>query len=178
MGAYRERVLGLFERLDKDRNGDISPSDLALVGGSTGPRPTPLALRTVGLVEGFIRHSDANRDGKVSREELLTYVDKAMVGTTPETLPEYVRRFASTLFALMDTDDSGRVNRAAFEEYLKSHQADAHADVIGYEFEQLDRDHDGFLIPGDLQAAAHAFFTAPDRAPELWLLAAVPYRTA
>ncbi|MFJ2510148.1 EF-hand domain-containing protein [Streptomyces griseoviridis] len=178
MSAYKQRVLGLFDRLDKDGRGDINPNDLAYVEGLSGARPTPLALGTRGLVLGLVRHSDANKDGRVSREELLSYVDKAMVGTTPETLPEYVRDFVSTVFAVMDPDRSGRVSRAAFEEYLKAQHADVSADAVGYEFEHLDRDHDGFLTLGDLQTAAHAFFTAPEAIPGCWLLAAVPDRTA
>ncbi|MFJ4897356.1 EF-hand domain-containing protein [Streptomyces sp. NPDC088727] len=177
MGAEKMRVVDLFERLDKNGSGFISPDDLAFLARSSGSQPTPLALMTMRLVQGFIQHSDANKDRKVSKDEMLTYVDKTMADTTPETLPDYVRGFVSTVFALMDTDKSGKVNRAAFEEYLKAHD-DAHAEVVSYEFEQLDRDHDGFLTPDDLQAAAHAFFTAPDRAPQHWLLAAVPYRTA
>ncbi|MFJ2633941.1 EF-hand domain-containing protein [Streptomyces sp. NPDC087422] len=178
MGAYTQRVLELFERLDKDGSGGINPRDLAYVEGISGSRPTPLALGTQRLVQGFVRHSDANKDGQVSKIELLNYVDKAMVGTTPETLPDYIREFVSTVFAVMDTDRSGKVSRAAFEEYLKARHADASVDTVGYEFEHLDRDHDGFLTLGDLQAAAHGFFTAPDGVPGSWLLAAVPERTA
>ncbi|MFJ5845533.1 EF-hand domain-containing protein [Streptomyces sp. NPDC092903] len=179
MGAYKQRVLELFARLDKEGSGGINPSDLMYVEELSGSRPTPLALGTRGLVLGFVRHSDANKDGRVSREELLHYVDKAMVGTTPETLPEYVREFVSTVFAVMDPDRSDRVTRAAFEEYLKAQHADVSFDTGGRELEHLDRDHDGFLTLGDLQAAAYAFFTAPsERVPMRWLLAAVPDRTA
>ncbi|MGP3755691.1 Ca2+-binding protein, EF-hand superfamily [Streptomyces sp. LamerLS-316] len=178
MGAYVQRVMELFERLDKDRDGTVNLHDLAYVEGLSG-QPTPLALGTRTLLHELVRHSDANKDGKVSRDELLNYVGKAMVGTTPETLPAYVREFVSTVFAVMDTDRSGRVNRAAFEEYLKAHHADVSVDAGGREFEHLDRDHDGFLTLGDLQAAAHAFFTAPEvKVPVRWLLAAVPDRTA
>ncbi|MFJ2574722.1 EF-hand domain-containing protein [Streptomyces halstedii] len=178
MGAYKQRVLELFALLDKEGSGGINPSDLMYVEGLSGSRPTPLALATRGLVLGFVRHSDANKDGQVSKIELLHYVDKAMVGTTPETLPAYVREFVSTVFAVMDTDRSDRVTRAAFEEYLKAHHADVSVDTGGREFDHLDRDHDGFLTLGDLQAAAHAFFTAPEvEVPVRWLLAAVPNRT-
>lgn len=87
MGAYTQRVLELFERLDKDGSGGINPRDLAYVEGISGSRPTPLALGAQRLVQGFVRHSDANKDGQVSKIELLNYVDKAMGGTTPETFP-------------------------------------------------------------------------------------------
>ncbi|MFJ1596491.1 EF-hand domain-containing protein [Streptomyces sp. NPDC088261] len=172
MGAYKERAMSLFMRLDKNHDGNIDPADLGILARGTGDQRSDLARSTGQLVQGFIQDADRNKDSRASLDELAACVDKSMAGTTPETLPTYVRDFASTLFVVMDTDKSGKVDKAGFEAYLKAQGTSV--DVAGREFEMLDRDHDGFLTRDDIQVAAHAFFTAPDGAPAFWLLAAVP----
>ncbi|MCX4751189.1 EF-hand domain-containing protein [Kitasatospora sp. NBC_01287] len=156
MSDYKVRTLELFDRLDVDRSGYINASDLT--GAAAG--------RSV-LITGIIEAADANKDGKVSREEMLNHVERAMVGRSPDTLPEYLRKFTAGAFTLMDADRTGTVSKAEFEQYLKARNTPA-AD----EFAWLDRDRDGSITLDDLHIAAFTFFNSPIDCPRNWLLAA------
>lgn len=172
MSAYKQRALQLFDLLDTDRSGYIDPADIARRVEGQSETQAEAAQIVHGLVMGFIRSGDANKNGAVSKDELLAHMEKAMVGKSPDTTPGYLREFTSAVFTLMDADKSGKVSKAEFEQYLTAHNVTAPGAVN--EFAQLDRDRDGSITSDDLHIAAYNFFTAPDPGyPEHWLGAVV-----
>ncbi len=163
MSIYKVRVSRLFDRLDTNRDGVLSPDDLRPT--ANGPSPAQV------LVTGFLKAGDSNTDGRMTRDELLSHVDRAITGRSVGTLPPYLHDFADTVFRGMDTDGNGKVGKDEFAQYLKS------GNVIDPgatdEFAHLDRDGDGSLTLDDLRAATHHFFTALNDVPQHWLHAAV-----
>ncbi|WP_165425593.1 EF-hand domain-containing protein [Streptomyces sp. BK022] len=160
MGAYTTRVLQLFDRLDADRSGEISVGDQR-----KGQTEAEKAV-TADLIRHLVTAADANKDGRVSTNELLAYIERAAVGKRVDEMPAYLTATADAVFGLMDTDKSGKVDKAEFEQYLKAHNLN-----VGAEFSQLDRDGDGSLTKADLRTAMLHFLASPDPAPEQWLLA-------
>ncbi|MFD8809249.1 EF-hand domain-containing protein [Streptomyces sp. NPDC059597] len=160
MGAYTTRVLQLLDRLDADRSGHISIDDQG-----KGRTEAEKAI-TADLIRNLVTAADANKDGRVSQNELLTYMERAAVGKSVDQLPGFLTATADAVFGLMDTDKSGKVDKTEFERYLKAHDLTA-----GAEFAQLDRDGDGSLTKADLRTAMLHFLASPDPAPEQWLLA-------
>ncbi|MFJ2608016.1 EF-hand domain-containing protein [Streptomyces sp. NPDC087425] len=170
MGAYKQRTLELFRLLDLDRNGYITPSDseFSALRQQAG---APAALNPEWLIMGFVKEGDANRDRKVSKEELLAFVEKAMVGKTPDTMPAFVRQLTTEVFALMDTEKNGQVSKDQFARYLNAYTYSSSG--AEEEFTRLDRDGDGNLTVDELQHATFAYFTDPETdAPQRWLHAA------
>ncbi|MFI9645046.1 EF-hand domain-containing protein [Streptomyces sp. NPDC052040] len=159
MGAYTMRVLQLFDRLDTDRSGYITSN-----GQRKDQRPETAV--TADLVRNLVTAADANKDGRVSKDELLAYIERAVVGKSVDTIPAYLTATADATFRLMDTEGNGKVGKSEFEQYLKAHNLSA-AD----EFPKLDRDNDGSLTNADLRTAMLHFLASPDPAPEQWLLA-------
>ncbi|MFF9373800.1 EF-hand domain-containing protein [Streptomyces griseoluteus] len=160
MGAYTTRVLQLFDRLDVDRSGQISVSDQR-----KGQTEDEQAV-TANLVRNLVTAADANKDGRVSKDELLAYIERAAVGKRVDEIPAYLTATADAVFGLMDTGKSGKVDKTEFERYLKAHNLTA-----GDEFAKLDRDSDGSLTKADLRTVMLHFLASPDPAPEQWLLA-------
>ncbi|MEU5253686.1 EF-hand domain-containing protein [Streptomyces longwoodensis] len=160
MGAYTDRVLKLFNRLDTDRSGEISLDDQGK--GRTEAEKEVAAQ----FIRNLVTAADANKDGRVSQNELLHYIERAAVGKSVDQIPGYLTATADAVFDLMDTDKSGKVGNTEFEQYLKAHNL-----TPGAEFTELDRDSDGSLTKADLRTAMLHFLASPDPAPEQWLLA-------
>ncbi|MGW5047563.1 EF-hand domain-containing protein [Streptomyces griseoluteus] len=114
----------------------------------------------------LVTAADADKDGRVSQNELLAYIERAAVGKSVDEIPGYLTAAADAVFGLMDTDQSGKVDKTEFEQYLKAHNLTA-----GDEFTKLDRDSDGSLDKADLRTAMLHFLGSPDPAAERWLLA-------
>ncbi|MEV7659611.1 EF-hand domain-containing protein [Streptomyces anulatus] len=171
MGAYKQRALELFDLLDADRSGFIDAGDVARADGEASAARQRKTEEARSFTIALVRAADVNKDGKVSKEEMLAYVERSMVGRTPETLPDFVRHIADAAFGLMDTDRTGKVDKAEFEQYLALPSHNTPAASAADEFTQLDRDGDGTLTVVDLHIATHAFFTDPcPGCPEQWLL--------
>lgn len=171
MSAYRYRALQLFSLLDTNWDQTIGVEDLPVRGADQSEMEVLAAENVRGLLRGFLGSGDRNRNGNVSKDEMVLYVEKAMAGKTADSLPDFLRRFADGAFALMDADENGKVSKSEFEQYLKARNITEPG--AADEFAQLDRDGDGSLVPDDLHNAAFTFFTFPDvGCPQHWLYAA------
>ncbi|MFE4548836.1 MULTISPECIES: EF-hand domain-containing protein [unclassified Streptomyces] len=133
-----------------------------------------MIIRTAGLHgrPGVAKNADSNMDSRVTKHEMISCVERTMVGKSASDLPGYVREVTAGVFALMDADGNGKVSKGEFETYLRTRNVTAPGAPA--EFARLDRDSDGSLTLEDLSHATHLFFTAPEYdVPEHWLLAAV-----
>lgn len=170
MGAYKQRVLELFDLIDTSRSGFVDPGDLAPRSEGQSAEQVQRGEAVGRIVTEIIRSSDSNKDGKLSKDEMLHWVERTMVGKTPETLPDPVKNLARAVFAFMDADGSGKVGKAEFEKYLKARNSSSAGAVE--EFAKLDGDGDGTLVRSDIDKAIFRFFTAPESdCPQQWLRA-------
>ncbi|MER8187545.1 EF-hand domain-containing protein [Kitasatospora sp. NPDC094015] len=169
MGAYKQRTIEFFDLLDASRSGYIDPEDLSLITARSGSdaQLTPVIST---FFRELLRAADPNKDGKVGKEEMLAYVERAILGKDADAMPEFLRTLAAGAFQVMDADGNGKVDKAEFERYLKARNVTDPA--AANEFAKLDRDRDGSLTAADLRAGIHVFFTEVDRdVPQQWLMA-------
>jgi len=121
--AYKQRWLEYFEVLDVNGDGFIDRSDVDGVVNLAAKNVTnPAALAEIRAVAtefnaNLIREFDANRDGKVSKEEWLQGVEKVFVGKTVETAPQWWQDLATRTFVAADINKNGEI---AEEEYVKN----------------------------------------------------------
>ncbi|MEU1498783.1 EF-hand domain-containing protein [Streptomyces sp. NPDC005732] len=172
MGAYQTRVFSLFDLIDTSKNGYIDPEDLPRAADGAAAAETQRAHLVRAFITGVAKNADSNKDSRVTKDEMISCVERTMVGKSASDLPGYVREVTAGVFALMDADGNGKVSKGEFETYLRTRNVTAPGAPA--EFARLDRDSDGSLTLEDLSHATHLFFTAPENdVPEHWLLAAV-----
>ncbi|MGY4928385.1 EF-hand domain-containing protein [Streptomyces sp. 900105755] len=172
MGAYQTRALRLFDLIDTSKNGHIDYEDLPRAADDPGSTDAQRARILKTFITGVANAADSNTDTRVTKMEMISCVERTMVGTSASDLPGYIREVTAGVFALMDADGNGRIGKSEFEKYLKAQNVTDPGAVA--EFTRLDRDGDGSLTLDDLTYATHRFFTAPENdVPEHWLLAAV-----
>ncbi|MFJ3762075.1 EF-hand domain-containing protein [Streptomyces sp. NPDC090080] len=171
MGAYQTRAFRLFDLIDTSRNGYIDYEDLQRAVGDPGSAEDQRARIVRTFIAGVVKAADSDKDTRVTKTEMISCVERTMVGKSVSGLPGYVREVTAGVFALMDADGNGKIGKSEFEKYLKSRNVTDPAATA--EFARLDRDGDGSLTPEDLDHAMHRFFTAPENhVPEHWILAA------
>ncbi|MGW2683425.1 EF-hand domain-containing protein [Streptomyces sp. NPDC001414] len=161
----------LFDLIDTSKNGYVDYEDLPRTVGDPGSAEDQRARIVRTFITGFAKAADSNMDTRVTKTEMISCVERTMVGKSVSGLPGYVREVTAGVFALMDADGNGKIGKSEFEKYLKSGNVTDHAATA--EFASLDRDGDGSLTPEDLDHAMHRFFTAPENeVPAHWILAA------
>lgn len=171
MGAYQTRAFRLFDLIDTSKNGYVDYEDLPRSAGDPGSAEDQRARLVRTFIAGFAKAADSNMDTRVSGTEMISCMERTMVGKSVSGLPGYVREITAQVFALMDADGNGRIGKSEFEKYLKARNVTDPAAAA--EFARLDRDSVGSLTPEDLDQAMHRFFTVPENdVPEHWILAA------
>ncbi|MER6084093.1 EF-hand domain-containing protein [Streptomyces sp. NPDC001833] len=172
MGAYRTRAFRLFDLIDTSKNGYLDYEDLPRAAGDPGSAEAQRARILKTFITGVTKAADSNMDTRVTKAEMISCVEKTMVGKSASGLTGYVREVTAGVFALMDADGNGKIGKSEFEKYLEAQNVTDPGAAA--EFARLDRDSDGSLTLDDLHYATHRFFTAPENdVPEHWLLAAV-----
>eukprot|EP00026_Physarum_polycephalum_P017382 Phypoly_transcript_18594.p1 GENE.Phypoly_transcript_18594~~Phypoly_transcript_18594.p1 ORF type:complete len:187 (+),score=31.31 Phypoly_transcript_18594:72-632(+) len=114
--AYKQRWLEYFDILDANKNGFIEPGDLENIAQTLSkflrvpenhPKVTTGVEANKRFLTALIKDLDTNKDGKVSREELLAGVERLFVGKTPQTLPAWWRDNIKQFFETNDLDNNG-----------------------------------------------------------------------
>ncbi|MCP5087194.1 MAG: hypothetical protein GY952_10375 [Rhodobacteraceae bacterium] len=96
-----ERAKEAFAKMDTDNNGAISQEELeAAMEKRESNRKERRAKREDGRRGGFMKHVDANDDGKVTKAELTT-------------------AYTTRLFERLDTDKDSKISKAEAEEARK-----------------------------------------------------------
>jgi Ca2+-binding EF-hand superfamily protein len=142
----RRKTTLVFTAMDVDADGFLEQEDFAALAErwtvNRGLDPdSPEAARLSGIMMGWwdtlLAASDANRDGKVTLNEVLRVVDQLPVDITP------VIATASALFKAVDADGDGRISAAEYRELIETWNGTAtDTDEI---FGRLDLDGDGYL---------------------------------
>ncbi|KUO08023.1 EF-hand domain-containing protein [Streptomyces sp. DSM 15324] len=172
MGAYQQRVLDLFDLLDTHRTGGIDASDLRTAASSATAKDQAAVQAVNRFILALIDATDTNKDGRVHQQEMLAYLERKLVGKSPEEVPDYIRAFTAATFGFMDYDKTGKVSRTEFERFLKSRNITDKG--AADEFARLDRNGSGSFTLDDLHAATYSFFTGLESdCPTLWVRAAV-----
>jgi Ca2+-binding EF-hand superfamily protein len=117
--AYRDRWVAYFNALDANKTGFIQPSDAIFIGkkvaavyGVTDGSPEYTAILNASpkVVDGIINACDADKDGKVSLEELLSGVENTIIGKTAHTLPECYASPLEEYFRAADLSHNGIIS--------------------------------------------------------------------
>jgi Ca2+-binding EF-hand superfamily protein len=142
----RRKTTLVFTAMDVDADGFLGEEDFAALAErwtvNRGLDPgSPEAARLSGIMMGWwdtlLAASDADRDGKVTVNEVLRVVDQLPVDITP------VVATASVLFEAVDADGDGRISAAEYRELIETWNGTAtDTDEI---FGRLDLDGDGYL---------------------------------
>lgn len=140
------KIRNMFAAFDADGDGHLRKDDFeALVDRwSRLPgveRGTELRARVetvlMGWWHGLLEVADADNDGRVSRDELLTLVDRL------PGMREAVTATADTIFDAVDGNGDGRISRAEHRRLVATwHGQDVETDEV---FDILDLDGDGHL---------------------------------
>ncbi|SED61220.1 Ca2+-binding protein, EF-hand superfamily [Streptomyces sp. Ag109_O5-10] len=168
MGACQTRALRLFDLIDTSKNGYADYEDLPRAADDPGSTDAQRARILKTFITGVAKAADSNMDTRVTKMEMISCAERTMVGTSASDLPGYIRETTAGVFALMDSDGSGRIGEGEFERYLKVQNVTDPGAVD--EGARLDRDSDGFLALDDLTCGTHRFFAAPENdVPDHWL---------
>jgi Ca2+-binding EF-hand superfamily protein len=102
--------------------------------------------------------TDADRDGRVTRDEFLGFADAMLAD--PDALEQYAYADADLIFRAMDSDDDGRITADEYRMYLRVYHIDgAHARPL---FERLDTDGDGFVTRDEILLALKDYLFSDD----------------
>jgi len=115
--AYKQRWADYFDLLDGNGNGFIEPSDAevlvkrAAAGGALSAE-AQASLKTVvtKLIADLIKAYDANKDGKVSKEEWANAVEKSFAGKPIDQAPDWWKEQIVGVFKVTDTNNSGELS--------------------------------------------------------------------
>lgn len=135
----KRKLQGQFRFLDADGNGDLEAADFKRVATelarSQGLEPgtdafSDLERRYTALWNALAWECDANRDGKVTLEEWITYHDKLMQSDLAKRVanPKYHSPFeanARFLFDLLDANRDGKVSRQEYCSFCAAHSIPA-----------------------------------------------------
>eukprot|EP00026_Physarum_polycephalum_P016767 Phypoly_transcript_17763.p1 GENE.Phypoly_transcript_17763~~Phypoly_transcript_17763.p1 ORF type:complete len:187 (+),score=38.14 Phypoly_transcript_17763:99-659(+) len=114
--AYKQRWLEYFEALDADGSGAIDPGDLSyatktfskMLGkpeDSAEVKSHAAAYST--FFHDLVKAFDINKDGSISKDELLAGVEKYFIGKTPETVPDWWKAHVLQAFEAVDINGDG-----------------------------------------------------------------------
>jgi len=136
-----------FDRIDANRDGKITRAELTRGIGNLQPR-----RRASDMIYMLIEMSDAHEDSvaEVQRAyDILRKLDKNRDGKIdPDELKAERTRLLKSrvdaLFKQLDTDEDGRISRAEAKGQIRE------------DFDEIDRNRDGYIEPEELMRAAAA----------------------
>jgi Ca2+-binding EF-hand superfamily protein len=179
--VFQERKLaGMFAAFDADCDGYLREEDFrALVarwGRLPGAEPgTELRARIETLLMGWwaalLEAGDANGDGSVDMDELLSLVDRlpAMIAEVTAT--------ADTVFDAVDSNGDGRISPEEHRRLVETWNGQP-VDMTGV-FELLDLNGDGYLSREEFARLWRQFWISDDPVdPGNWLCGRIPAQPA
>ncbi|WP_165963939.1 EF-hand domain-containing protein [Actinomadura sp. KC216] len=116
-----------FDLFDVDHSGSIESSDLAaLAGGVVRAGNVPVdSAKSQALHAAYQRfwevvahYADADYDGRVTREEFINAMSSGM--SDGSLFTESIADAAGAEFAVIDTDDDGRIDLAELQTFLEN----------------------------------------------------------
>jgi hypothetical protein len=162
----------MFDLYDADKDGYIEEADYARVGegfargvGWEAGSADYEKLRTtyLGFWESLHQVADADRDGKVTRDEFVASYDALLA------MRETIAGVSQAILQMTDRDGDGKITPAEFTANLRAYGVDARD--AGEAFRHLDRDGDGFIATDELLKNVEEFFYGDDpSAPGNWLV--------
>lgn len=166
----RQKFLDLFDKfLDLNQSGFVDPGDagewaranLKHAGvAAQSPEGQALAALVRSFWGGFIRELDANKDGAVSKDELLAGIEK-LSDTQPETLKTLARDGAKVFMQTLDKDRDGKISRDEFVAFYSANAPDAQSEGE-QRFQLLDANGSGFLTMEHVEQAWMEYFFSDD----------------
>jgi Ca2+-binding EF-hand superfamily protein len=170
---FQQQKLGkMFDLYDANKDGHIEEADYLRVAEGfargTGTRPgsaehDQLRAAYLGFWNRLRQVSDADKDGKVTRDEFIASYDTMLA------MRDSIVGVAQSILHLTDRDHDGKISRAEFAANLQAYGV-AERDA-GEAFGHLDRDGDGYLTIGELLLNVEEFFYGEDpHAPGNWLV--------
>ena len=174
----KQKFLDLSDKfLDLNRSGFVDPGDagewaranLKHAGvAAQSPEGQALAAVVRAFWGGFIRELDSNKDGAVSKDELLAGIEK--LSDQPETLRTIAKDGAKVFMQTLDKDRDGKISRDEFVAFYSANAPDARSEGE-QRFQRLDATGSGFLtIESVEQAWMDYFFSDDPNAPGNWIL--------
>jgi len=142
--GYKERWLAYFTKLDANNNGFIERSDARIIGKQTaaglGLAEGSAAYHAViASFENYLAHLikdfDANKDDKVSKDELLAAVDKLFVGKTAHTVPAWWKESLESGFKSLDVNHDGAISLEEVTKGVRNLDPDVPAEKIKHAYE-------------------------------------------
>lgn len=123
----------------------------------------------------LIKEFDVNKDGKVSKEELITGVEKVIVGKPVEALPAWWRENINNIFNAIDTNKNGELS---LEESIKAlhnfNPAETEANITAaYKWAVQHGPSKGRYDANTLNYVIFLWASSPDDIPEVTTL--TPY---
>ncbi|MEU9715078.1 EF-hand domain-containing protein [Streptomyces sp. NPDC047976] len=176
MDILREKISRGFDLLDADGDGALTEADHVIMGDRAADqlgyaRGSAEHTRMVNAYVAVWRDLHAPHvggpDGRLSKGEFVT--GTLTLAGDPEAAATTVGALARAFFAIADADADGRVSRAEFDAFQRSHfPAIGQADLDAA-FGHLDRDGDGALGPAEFESAVIEYWSSTDpTAPGNW----------
>ncbi|GAB1509646.1 EF-hand domain-containing protein [Actinophytocola sp. KF-1] len=167
----RRKTALVFGAMDVDADGFLTESDFAALAtrwtANRGLAPdSASAERLSAIMMGWwatLRAaSDANRDGRVTLDEVLTVVDDLAADTAP------VVATATAMFEAVDANGDGRISAAEYRQLIETWTGQP-ADT-GEVFALLDGDGDGHLTLAEFVVLWTEFWAGDNpNAPGTWV---------
>ncbi|GAA4488338.1 EF-hand domain-containing protein [Actinoallomurus oryzae] len=163
----RKKIAGVFEAMDADGDGLLREADFAaLTARWIAIRGTNGSIRLTSIMMGWwdtlLAASDADRDGKVTLDEVLLVVDR--LGGMPGAITDT----AEVMFEAVDEDADGRISAKEYNRLIEAWNGrPTDTDAV---FHLLDLDGDGHLSHEEFVRLWTEFWAGDDpAAPGTWL---------
>jgi len=174
--AYKQRWLSYFEVLDGDHNGHINSADAAIVGKELAHRyhyaeGTPayhaITKSFHDYVEHLIKAFDANKDGKVTKEELLAAVEKFFIGKSVGEAPDWWKSNVEGIFTAFDANNNGEISLQEFTHLWKNANPAESEDRLAHAYKwAVSHSSSGKFDAHALSTVSHIWATSPNPTPE------------
>ena len=139
-----------FQKYDINGDGVISVSELSILLGTLGLRPTE------DEVVEMIAAVDANHDGVLSCSEFIRLMSRQHnPGLTPATQFE-------AIFKVFDTDGNGFISRSEFKDTLFSIGQKCTEEELNTLIDEIDLDRDGFISQREFLSAFIEYPSSPN----------------
>jgi hypothetical protein len=168
------KIKRLFEVLDVDQDGFLSPADrdqvaLLMIKQRGWPEDGPEHRALRESFEPRVQALEPYRDaaGRVDLAAYLRY--HAAMFATPDTSRQTVQRLADLVFAVLDVDTDGLVNEKEMQKFYRAYSIDPA--LARRAFREIDRDSDGRVSRDEILNAVTEFYLSSDaQSPGNWLL--------